>query len=147
MRIQLAFVAMLGLSFACPVSAAPALQEPSAKEKKIRRLLEVTGTAAMGRQVMDAMLDQFSKSADIPEGFIQKFKETANPDSLVEILVPIYVRNLDEETLDGTITFFESPAGKKFIKAQPIIMKESMDAGQKWGSEAAHKALKALEKK
>ena len=87
----------------------------------------------MGKQVMDTMLDHFSKSADIPEGFIQKFKETANPDSLVELLVPIYVKNLDEETLDGTIAFFESAAGKKFIKAQPFIMKESMEVGEKVG--------------
>jgi hypothetical protein len=100
----------------------------------------------MGKQVMDTMLDHFSKSADLPAGFIEKFKETANPDSLIELLVPIYVKNLDEETLDGTIAFFESTAGKKFIKAQPIIMRESMEAGQKWGAEAAQKALKALEK-
>jgi hypothetical protein len=147
MKIQIAIVAVLGLSFTFPVAAAaPALQEPSAKEKKIRKLLEVTGTAAMGKQVMDAMLDNFSKSADLPEGFIPKFKEIANPDSLIELIVPIYVRNLDEETLDGTIAFFETPAGKKFIKAQPTIMKESMEAGQKWGIEAAQKALKALEK-
>ena len=146
MKIQLAIVAILGLSFTFPAAAAPAPQEPSAKEKKIRRLLEITGTAAMGKQVMDTMLEHFSKSADLPPGFVQKFKETANPDSLIEILVPIYVRNLDEETLDGTIAFFESPAGKKFIKAQPVIMKESMVAGQKWGAEAAQKALKAIEK-
>jgi hypothetical protein len=146
MKMPLAALAVFALTFAVPVSAAPAAQEASPKEKKIRKLLEVTGSAAMGKQVMDTMLDHFSKSADIPEGFIAKFKETANPESLVELLVPIYLKNLDEETLDGTIAFFESPAGKKFIKAQPLIMKESMEAGQKWGAQAAQKALKAIEK-
>jgi hypothetical protein len=149
MKIQLSIVAVLGLSFAFPAAAAPAAQEPapqSLKEKKIRKLLEVTGAAAMGKQVMDTMLDHFSKSVDLPEGFIEKFKETANPGSLVELIVPIYVKHLDEETLDGTIAFFESPAGRKFVKAQPLIMKESMEAGQKWGAEAAQKTLKALEK-
>ena len=146
MKFQLAALAVFGLTLLIPASAAPALQEPPAREKKIRKLLEVAGTSAMGRQIMDTMLEHLSKSADLPPGFIQKFKETANPDSLIELLVPIYLKHLDEETLDGTIAFFESPAGKKFVKAQPLLMKESMEAQQKWGAEAAQRALKALEK-
>jgi len=135
MKIQLALVAVLGTTFAFPAAAAPAVQDPapkSAKDKKIRKLLEITGAAASGKQVMDAMLDHFSK--------------TANPESLIELIVPIYMKNLDEETLDGAIAFFESPAGKTFIKVQPKILKESMEAGQRWGAEAAQTTLKALEK-
>ena len=149
MKIQLALLAALGITFAFPVAAAPAVQDPapkSAKDKKIRKLLEITGAAASGKQVMDAMLDHFSKSAELPDGFIEKFKETANPESLIELIVPIYMKHLDEETLDGAIAFFESPAGKTFIKVQPKILKESMEAGQRWGAEAAQKTLKALEK-
>jgi uncharacterized protein len=149
MKIQLALVAVLGISFAFPLAAAPAVQESdpkSAKERKIRKLLEITGASASGKQVMDAMLDHFSKAGGLPEGFIEKFKETAKPDSLVEIIVPIYMKHLEEEAVDGAIAFFESAPGKMFIKAQPAIVKESMEAGQRWGAEAAQKALKELDK-
>jgi len=146
MNIRLAFVVVLAWTIAFPVSAAPAAQEASAKEKKIRRLLEMSGTSAMGQQVVDTMADHFSKAPDLPAGFIQKLREAARPDALIDSLVPIYVKNLDDETLDATIAFFESPAGKKFTKAQPLIMKESMEATQKWSTEAAQKALKAVEK-
>jgi len=146
MNIQLAVVAVLGLTFAFPVAAAPEGQEKSVKEQKIRKLLEITGASSSGKQIMDAMLDAFSKSPNLPEGFIEKFKETANPDGLIEIIVPIYLKNLDEDSIDGAIAFYESPAGKKFVKAQPVLIKESMEAGQKWGAEAAQKTLKALEK-
>ena len=144
MKIQFAIAAALALTFAVP---APANQDAkSTKEQKVRKLLEVTGAAGSGKQVMDAMLDAFSKSPNLPEGFIEKFKEVAKPEALVEIVVPIYMKHLDEETIDAGIAFYESPAGKKFVKAQPGLLKESMEAGQKWGAEAAQKTLQALEK-
>lgn len=150
MNIQMAFLAALGLTFGLSSTAAPAVQdtpEASAKEKKIRKLLEMTGSAAMGKQVMDAMLNSFAGNPDLPAGFIEKFKETAKPERLIELIIPIYLNNLDEETLDGTIAFFDSPAGRKFVKAQPVIVQQSMAAGQKWGAEMAEKTLKALNEK
>lgn len=149
MKIPLALVTLLGTLAAGTVGAAPERQDPptppSNKEMKIRKLLDTTGAAATGKQVMDAMLNEFGKSNNLPEGFIEKFKETARPDTLVEIIVPIYLKHLDEDTVDGAIAFFESPAGKKFLKAQPEILKESMEAGQKWGAESARKTLRALQ--
>jgi hypothetical protein len=150
MKIQMALLAALGLTLGVPSTAAPAVQDTpaaSAKEKKIRKLLEVTGSSAMGKQVMDAMLNSFSGNPGLPAGFIEKFKETAQPDKLVELIIPIYLNNLDEETIDGALAFFETPAGKKFIKAQPTIVQQSMAAGQKWGAEMAEKTLKALNEK
>jgi hypothetical protein len=149
MNIQLAIVTLLATLAAGTIGAAPEQQDPppppTNKEMKIRKLLDTTGAAATGKQVMDAMLNEFGKTNNLPEGFIEKFKETAKPDTLVEIIVPIYIKHLDEDTIDGAIAFFESPAGKKFLKAQPEILKESMEAGQKWGAESARKTLKALQ--
>lgn len=150
MKIQMALLAALVLTLGAPSTAAPAVQDTpdrSANEKKIRKLLEMTGSAAMGKQVMDTMLNSFSRTPGLPDGFIEKFKETAQPDKLVELIVPIYLNNLDEETIDAAIAFYASPAGKKFIKAQPVIVQQSMAAGQKWGAETAEKTLKALNEK
>jgi hypothetical protein len=120
-------------------------KKPSSREQKVRRLLEITGAASMGKQVMDAMLDQFSKMPNLPEGFIAKFREVASGQDLLEQVIPIYMKHFDEECLDALIAFYQTDAGKKFVKAQPAILKESMEAGQKWGQELATKALKSLQ--
>jgi len=120
-------------------------KKTSPKEQKVRKLLEITGAASMGKQVMDAMLDQFNKMANLPEGFVAKFREVASGQDLLEQVIPIYLKHFDEESLDALIAFYQTDVGKKFIKAQPAIMKESMEVGQKWGQELATKALKSLQ--
>lgn len=150
MKVIQPALAALALSLIVPLSAGSAGQEgaekkQSAKEQKVRKLLELTGAASMGNQVMDAMLDQFNKIPNLPEGFIAKFRELASGQDLLGQVIPIYMKHLDEESLDALIAFYQTDAGKKFIKAQPAIMKESMELGQKWGQELAMKALKILQ--
>ena len=148
MKMRTTAVAALALALALPLTAAPSVTRSpqDEKEKKVRKLLEVTGAAATGKQVLDSMMDQFAKLPDLPPGFVDKFKEIADGKQRFDLIVPIYLKHLDEETIDAGIAYYESPAGKKFLKAQPAIVQESMAAGQKWGGELAQKALKALEK-
>ncbi len=137
------------LAAACSVLVSASQEKPdrpvSEKEKKARLLMELTGAAQVGKQTMDAMLDHFGKAPGVPDGFLRKFKELARPGDLVEMVVPIYVKHLDEPTLDATIAFYKSEAGMKMTKAQPLMVKESMEAGQQWGQELAAKVLKALQ--
>lgn len=116
------------------------------KEAKVRRLLQLTGAADMGKQVMDRMLDQFAAISGLPDGFIEKFKKLAKPAELVDLVVPINMKHLDEKTLDAALAFWSSPEGQKFQKAQPKILAESMAAGQKWGTELAAKVIAELAK-
>jgi len=142
---------VLALALLGPRQVGSAVQEGKEKkqqspvEQKVRKLMELTGAGTMGKQVMDAMCDQFDKLPNLPEGFIAKFKEIASGQDIVDLVVPIYVKHLDEASLDAIIAFYQTEAGKKFIKAQPALMKESMEVGQKWGQELAVKALKALQ--
>ncbi len=124
------------------VSAAP---QEKTKEQKIRKLMDLTGAGEIGKQTMDAMLDQFSKLENLPVGFVKKFKEVARAEDLVNLIVPLYVKHLDDETIDAAIVFYESRGGKKLVKVQGVIVKESMEVGEKWGEELAKKVLKALE--
>lgn len=143
---------LLGIAWALLASPRPCLEaqddkdkKPSPKEQKVRHLMEITGAASMGKQVMDAMLDQFNKMNNLPEGFVAKFRETATGQDLLEQVIPIYMKHFDEESLDSIIAFYQTEAGKKLLKAQPAILKESMEAGQKWGQELAQKALRKLQ--
>ena len=78
----------------------------------------------------------------LPPGFVTRFRELAMKEDLSEMLIPVYLKNLEEEDLDGLIKFYQSPPGKKFIAAQPAILQESMAIGQKWGTDLAERAMK-----
>jgi hypothetical protein len=49
-------------------------------------------------------------------------------DDLITDVVPIYQRHLTRSDVQAMITFYSSPAGKKIMREQPAIIKESMQA-------------------
>ena len=139
----LAVTAFLALGFLA--NAAPAAKIDS-KEAKVRKLMQLTGARELGDQTINQMMEQFKESKDLPPGFAEKFKELAQSDGLVERLVPIYKRNLEESDIDGAIAFYNSRAGQNFIRAQQSIVKESMEIGGEWGKELATRTMDALNK-
>src|SRR5205814_10239265 len=95
-------------------------------------------------QMLNALLKQFGQMPNIPPGFLPKFKELAQKDDFISRVVPVYLKFLDEKDLDGAITFYKSPAGRNFIKAQPQIIDDSMAIGQAWGQDLATRTLQAI---
>jgi hypothetical protein len=123
-----------------------AKMSPAEKEKKVRELLAVTNQSNMGKEAMDQMLAAFREMPNLPEGFVEKFSELAKPEDLVELIVPIYVKHVDEADLQPTIDFFKTASGSRWILAQGVIMKESMAAGQEWGKKLAERTIEELNK-
>ncbi|WP_434385285.1 DUF2059 domain-containing protein [Melittangium boletus] len=117
----------------------------SQKERKVRRLMVLIGAEASGRMMFDLMARHFERSADVPPGFLEKFREMAARESLVDQLVPIYMHHLSEADLDAAIAFHESASGKRFLAAQPRVMQEAKEVGEAWGVRLAQKALEELE--
>lgn len=142
-------VAALSLALlAAPASGAgPAVEAKSAKEQKIRKLIALTGGEELARSMLDAMLAELAKDPDAPAGVAEKFRELAAKEDLVSQYVPIYAAHLQEPELDAAITFYSSPMGQKFAKAQPGIVQDSMAAGSKWGASLAERAMKELQAK
>ncbi|PTL75491.1 DUF2059 domain-containing protein [Vitiosangium sp. GDMCC 1.1324] len=133
------------------VSEAPAARSSASgpearrrKEQKVRRLMVLTGAEDSGKQMLDLMTTQFSQMSHIPPGFMEKFREVAEEESIVDLLVPVYMKHLSEEDLDAAIAFHESPAGKRFLAAQPRLLEEAKEIGEQWGMNLAEKTLRAL---
>lgn len=141
----IAITMLFAVNAAAQANAASKAKADASKEQKIRTLLDLVGVSKLGVQVMDAMLDQFEQLPDLPKGFITEFKKLAKPEQLVDMIVPIYSRHFEEADIDGLIEFYKSPVGQKFIKAQPQMTKESMEAGQQWGEILARQVLQKLE--
>lgn len=101
--------------------------------------------ADLGLQVMDGMMVSLKEMLpNAPEEFWTKLRANIKADELVDMVVPIYAKHLDETHLDAMITFYASPAGQHFIAKQPLIVQESMLAGSKWGETIAQRAIDQL---
>ncbi len=140
-------LAAAAVLLALPVRADPT-SKPAApmseKEKNIRKLLELTGAAKLGKQMLDTMADQFSQMPNIPPGFMEKLKELAKPDDLVELIIPIYMQNLDDQTVKDAVAFYSSPSGQKLSAAQPVMMRQTMVVARKWGQDLALRVIDAM---
>ena len=134
-----------------PASAAPAAAaEPDdglaklSDEQVVRKLLEVTGASGLGKQVADSMMDSFRKMPNLPPGFIDRFMQNLHTETLVDMIVPIYLKHYDRQTLIAAIRFYQSAPGQMMVKALPAVTHESMETGKAWGADLARKTLRDL---
>lgn len=120
----------------------------SEKEKDIRKLLVLTGSAKLGKQVIDSMIVNYRKAMpQVPGAFWDDFQKEANAEALIELIVPIYDKHFTHEDIKGMITFYETPLGKKMTAAMPQITQESMAEGRKWGMQLGAKIQSKLKEK
>lgn len=130
---------VIGASVSSSV-AAPADAETVLAE----RLLEATGAADLGKQMIGIVSSQVAQLPGVDPAFLDRAFADADTDDLVSRIVPIYTKHLDEQTLKKTVKFYESPAGKAFAAAQPAIAQDSALVGQKWGRELAERAIQKI---
>ena len=140
-------------------------QEISDEHKQvIDKLLELSGAQEsaliMGRMITNSIVTVVRKSnpdvkqttLDILEDEIMvTTKEVMFTGGVLkEILYPIYSKHLTLFELKETLKFYQSPIGKKIMKALPQITQESAIAGQKVGASLgpiiAQRIKKRLEK-
>lgn len=132
------------------VHVAPALAEPPAKLspklQDIHKLMEITGAAALGAQVMQQLIPTFRQSMpNVPQKFWDDFSKEANPNELVDRVAVIYDKYLTHEEVRQIIKFYETPVGKKLVSVLPQVTQESMVVGQNWGRELGERVVKRLQ--
>jgi len=122
-------------------------QTPATKEH-VRTLLEMMGSGKIGVQVMENMLVSFKKAApNVPNEVWDEFMKEANPEALVELMVPIYEKHYTDEDVTQLIEFYRTPLGKKVIEKMPLITQESYQVGAEWGKKLGEQAFKKLKEK
>ncbi|MHA3044068.1 DUF2059 domain-containing protein [Riemerella anatipestifer] len=119
------------------------------KEDKIRELLDLTGSANLGKQVSTMLLNQYkSKSAykGASDAFWDGLEKRIKPEELIDIIIPIYDKYYTEEDVDELIKFYKTPVGKKVISTMPDIYRDSINAGQLWGNKLVKEWIEELER-
>ena len=147
MRTVLAAIGVLCvLGGAARAETTPQKQPETQKQRDIRKLLKITGSGELGQQVMNQMIGNMKKAMpQVPDKFWADFMKEVHTDELVDLIVPVYDRNLTQNDVTELIRFYESPTGKKFVSVLPKITQESMGVGEKWGRDLAMKVMAKLQ--
>ena len=84
---------------------------------------------AVSRPELAKDLDEVLKNMQ-PEMELQKQR-------MIDIAARIYAKGMSEEDLKEVVTFFRSPAGKKYVETQPQLLDELVGAMQDWTQEVS----------
>ncbi len=121
-------------------------QTARTNEELARELMVLTGAGDLGRQVMGQMVDAFRQSnPGIPSQFWDELVASANADELIDMGVAVHVKHLTRAELEAAIAFYSSPEGRSLVAKLPVVMQESMAAGQAWGEKKGREIAERLE--
>lgn len=115
-----------------------------AKRADIERLLAMTNALDLSQQMGVAAAQQISQilqkaRPDIPQNVLATLPEVVSSvfvdeqDGLKELVIAIYHEHFSADDIRGMIDFYSSDLGKKTIAVMPVLMNQSMQAGQAWG--------------
>lgn len=141
-RVHVAMFVLLLSIFGAPAAAA----EPLTAEKRadIERLLEITGTVALAKQMAAVSAAQIvdvvrKVRPDIPQRALDvipaevQYVFEANMDSFVEAVIPVYHKHYTGKEIKELLRFYSTDLGRKTIQVMPALMNDSMRVGQQWG--------------
>jgi hypothetical protein len=146
MKIVAALLLVVSVAQA-DTTAASAKIDP-AKEKDIRALLELTGAAKLGTMIIDQMFEPMKKmQPNLPAEFWTDLKKEMRPDELIDLVVPIYDRQLTDGEIRDLIKFYNTPTGKKLVKVMPQLTQDSMAVGKQWGAQLGARIMKRIQER
>lgn len=141
MRLRAFFLALVLL---LPLPARASDVDP-ALERDIRTLLALTGTQALMSQMLDQMMANFATMPGMTDSLARELRAEMRVEELEGEVVAIYARHFTREDIAALVAFYQSPVGKKLVAEQPVILQESMAAGQAWGMQAAQRVTLRLQ--
>jgi hypothetical protein len=130
---------------ACPAAATPNDGLDKLEQDQLAaKLIEVTMGKDLAEQIMTAMSASLSKLPGLPPGFMERFKANADVNDLQKLIIPIYTKLYDRETMIAAIRFYESETGKALVSKMPEATRLGMEAGQQWGKQIAEKTISEM---
>ena len=135
----------------------PTLQSPIAPEKLALARRVVLGSG-MGRS-FEPMLPQLEEqipvvvtrtrpelAKDLSAVLTQLHPEFAKKaDDMTDIAARIYAEHMSEDDLRAAAAFFDSPAGKNYVSAQPLMLDQLVVAMQAWTQETSTYMMKRVQ--
>ena len=141
---SLAFVLFISTATAWSQEARPAPPSGDAKAADIKRLLDLTGGVRVGERLLDRLFEAERRSMpEVPESVWQEARRAFETNELLELIAAVWDRHFSHDEILGLIAFYESPLGTRLREMQPVMLQESLLAGEEWG----RRALERLQEK
>ena len=136
----------------------PSLPQPEVPPEKLALARQVVLGSGMGRS-FEPMVPQLQEqipaiitrtrpelSKDLTAVLAQLQPEFAKKSTeMIDIAARIYARRLSDDDLKATAAFFDSPAGKNYVAAQPLMLDELVLAMQAWTQETSGFMMKRVQ--
>lgn len=144
MKSILLFCVSLGL--AVIAFADTSIEVTKEQDHEIRRMIRVTGMEAMLAQMVDQMMDSMKKnSPDVPAEWWDVAKTEMSVEEAMSAFIPLYAKYYTADDLRAINDFYETPVGQRLLRSLPQLMQEAMKVGERWGQEAAMRALNKIQ--
>lgn len=143
---NLAFVLLLfSTSLAWADEARPIPPSTAEKAADIKRLLELTGGARLGERMLDGLFEAERRAMpDVPDVVWREARRAFETKDLLELITAIWDCHFTHDEIRGLIAFYESPLGTRLRNMQPVILEETLYAGEEWGRRALEKLQEKL---
>lgn len=126
-------------------------QESNTYKSTLKKMLQISGAESTYKVALNQMTSMFrQQQSNVPDEFWNELATEINKDALsrlLDLILPVYQKHLTHADLLQLIAFYESPVGKKFAEKSPLIVQESMIAGQEWGRQIGEKVVNKLKEK
>jgi hypothetical protein len=142
------WIGPVALATAIGLIAPTAQAGPSAKLEKVQTLLSLTGAERLSRGIAVQMIARIRGAfPKVPESFWRKMVLQADVKGLLRQMARVYARHLTDKDVAGLLAFYQSPIGRRFVKLQPKLMRESMGLGRAWSQQLAKRVADELKAK
>ena len=122
----------LGMPLKAGLCSSP--QTDIKKLQDIRAILTITGSAKMAMGTVSSLIGSYKALLpQVPTSFWAAFEKEFDEDALMALVIPAYDKHMTHEDIKALLTFYQSPAGRRYVQAMPDIQRDSRVAGQRWG--------------
>ena len=101
------------------------------------QVLTVTHAIDQALTSMEAMIAaQRQLNSKLPPVFWDRFEARIHADAgqLADMVAVIYATRFTADELRGLLAFYKTPLGRRLLEEQPLVVQESIQAGQRWGA-------------
>lgn len=120
-------------------------KDKRASSAEVRRLLKATNATAVGKQVVDQFVDMMTTaSPEVPDSVWKQLRASIEWSEITDSLIPIYQHHLSRKDIKSLTKFYESKLGKRFMAAQPSLIRESIDISRLIAVEFGKRITQAL---
>jgi hypothetical protein len=125
---------------------APALDISAEYEAAIRELMTLTGIDNIGEALKQNILQGIQRSMpDVGPETLQAIAADIDTTAVTNQMIATYARHLTQDEVETINAFLRTPAGRKYIETQPIIIQEGIQGTQQWAQQIYTKVIAKLQ--